>query len=221
MCNRICLARDIDEIGRHFGVAGSKLRPKPHWNIAAGAMMPVLRREGVRRLDMMRWGLVTAWAENIRVVRTSFTGDGGELASRLRRRCLVPVENFYEWRPADRQPFAVALKDRQLMALAAIWDFWISPRGEQQPCFALITTPAHAVLAPLCAQMPVLVPPAGWELWLDPDADRAQLSGLLRAQPGELEIWPVDRSISNIRNDDPALLIPRELRNIGSLTREP
>ena len=72
----------------------------------------------------------------------------------------MPVENFYEWRPADRQPFAVALKDRQLMALAAIWDFWISPQGEQTLCFALITTPAHAVLAPFCAQMPVMVPPS-------------------------------------------------------------
>jgi putative SOS response-associated peptidase YedK len=211
MCNRICLTRDIDEVGRHFGVAGGKLRLKPHWNIAAGAVMPVLRREGVRRLDIMRWGLVTAWAQNTRIVRTSFASDSSELSSRLHRRCLVPVENFYEWRPADRQPFAVALKDRQLMALAAIWDFWITPQGEQLLCFALITTPAHAVLAPFCAQMPVMVPPSGWDAWLDPDTAGSELWSLLQAQPEELDIWPVDRRISNARNDNPALLRPMEL----------
>jgi putative SOS response-associated peptidase YedK len=210
MCNRICLARDIAEVSRHFGVGFGNLRLKPHWNIAAGAVMPVLRLEGIRRLDMMRWGLVIAWAQNTRIVRTSFVSDRGELAGRLHRRCLVPVENFYEWRPADRQPFAVALKNRQLMALAAIWDFWISPQGEQTLCFALITAPAHAMLAPFCAQMPVMVPPSSWEQWLNPDTTGGDLWNVLNAQPEELEIWPVDRRISNIRNDNPALLLTRE-----------
>jgi putative SOS response-associated peptidase YedK len=209
MCNRICLARDIDEVGRRFGVGAGKLRLNPHWNIAAGAAMPVLRLDGIRRIDMMRWGLVTAWAQNTRILRTSFASDSGELPSRLHRRCLVPVENFYEWRPADRQPFAVALKDRQLMALAAIWNFWIAPRGEHMLCFALLTAPAHAVLAPFCAQMPVMVPPSGWELWLKPDTAGGELRSVLNAQPEELEIWPVDRRISNSRNDNPALLLTK------------
>jgi putative SOS response-associated peptidase YedK len=208
MCNRICLTRDIDEVGRHFGVGAGKLRLKPHWNIAAGAVMPVLRQEGIRRLDMMRWGLVTAWAQNTRIVRTSFASDSAELPPRLHRRCLVPVENFYEWRAADRQPFAVALKDHSLMALAGIWDFWISPQGEQLLCFALITTPAHEALAPFCAQMPVVVPPSGWDLWLVHDTAGSELWRLLCAQPEELDIWPVDRRLSNHRNDNPSLLRP-------------
>jgi putative SOS response-associated peptidase YedK len=210
MCNRICLARNIDEVGRYFGVGSGKLRLKPQWNIAAGAVMPVLRREAMRRLDMMRWGLVTAWAQNTRIVRTSFSTDTAELAPRLHRRCLVPVENFYEWRPADRQPFAVALRDRTLMALAGIWDFWVSPQGEQLLCFALITTPAAAVLAPFCDQMPVVVPPSGWGLWLDHDTTGSALWSLLSSPPEELDIWPVDRRISNARNDNPSLLRPLE-----------
>jgi putative SOS response-associated peptidase YedK len=206
MCNRICLSRDIDEIGRHFSIAGGKIPLKPHWNIAAGAAMPVLRRATTRRLEMMRWGLVTAWAQNTRIVRTSLASDSGELRARLHRRCLVPVENFYEWRPADRQPFAVGLKDRQLMVLAAIWDFWISPQGIQLLFFALVTTPAHAVLAPLCDQMPVMISPTGWDLWLDPGTPAGELRSLLEEQPKELDIWPVDRRLSNIHNDYPALL---------------
>src|ERR1700753_954270 len=101
MCYRICLSRDADEISRRFGVTGTNLRLKPRWNIGAGAVMPVLRREAMDRFEMMRWGVVTASAHNPRIVRTSFATDSSELASRLHRRCLVPVENFYEWRPVD------------------------------------------------------------------------------------------------------------------------
>ena len=40
-----------------------------------------------------------------------------------RRRCLVPVDNFYEWRKTEigKQPYALALADRGIMALAGVW----------------------------------------------------------------------------------------------------
>ena len=216
MCNRICLARDIGEVGRHFGVAEGKLRLKPHWNIAAGAVLPVLRSEGAaRRLNPMRWGLVTAWGQNTRIVRTAFhlshRGPDEDLTQRLLRRCLVPVENFYEWRVADRQPFAVALKDRSLMALAGIWDFWVSPEGEQMLYFALITVGANAALASLTPHMPVALTPSRWDAWLDSGVTLAELQDLLKPAEEELEYWPIDRRISNLRNDSPAILTPLTL----------
>jgi putative SOS response-associated peptidase YedK len=37
-------------------------------------------------------------------------------------RCLVPVDNFYEWKKTatGKQPYAIALADRDLMALAGL-----------------------------------------------------------------------------------------------------
>jgi putative SOS response-associated peptidase YedK len=55
--------------------------------------------------------------------------------------------------------------------------------------------------------MPVMVPPGGWNVWLDPDTAGGELWSLLKTPPGELDIWPLDRRISNIRNDNPALLL--------------
>jgi putative SOS response-associated peptidase YedK len=217
MCNRICLSRDAEEIRRHFAVMEGKPRLKPSWNIAAGAVMPVVRWDNVfkmRRLDMMRWGLVAAWSENTRIVRASFhAGEAGDISARLGRRCLVPVENFYEWRGADNQPFAVALKSREIMALAGIWDFWFSPLGEQLTCFALITTGSRGALAPVCKRMPVLVGRGEWELWLNPDTAFDALWTLLQApltsqDEAPLDIWKVDRRLNNIRNDNPGLLAP-------------
>ena len=49
-----------------------------------------------------------------------------------RRRCLVPVENFYEWKKTatGKQPHAIAPSDRGLMALAGLWENWRSSAGE-------------------------------------------------------------------------------------------
>ena len=40
-----------------------------------------------------------------------------------RRRCIAPVDNFYEWKklgPKEKQPYAIALAGRSLMALAGV-----------------------------------------------------------------------------------------------------
>jgi putative SOS response-associated peptidase YedK len=211
MCSRICLSRGVDEIRRRFAVRGGSPRLKPRWNIGAGTLLPAIRLEGasqLRRLDMMHWGLVIGWSQNARIVRTNFhVVELGELKSRLFHRCLVPAENFYEWRSADKQPFAVALKSRQVMALAGVWDYWFSPAGEQLACFALLTTDSNSVLAPLCKRMPVLVKPEDWDTWLSPGPAPEGLEQLIRAgAEEELEIWPVGRAVSNLRNDNPGLV---------------
>jgi putative SOS response-associated peptidase YedK len=39
-------------------------------------------------------------------------------------RCLVPVDSFYEWKKTatGKQPYALALADRGIMALAGVWE---------------------------------------------------------------------------------------------------
>jgi len=45
------------------------------------------------------------------------------------RRCLVPVDSFYEWKKIDggKQPYAIGLKGGGLMALAGLWENWRRP----------------------------------------------------------------------------------------------
>jgi putative SOS response-associated peptidase YedK len=42
-----------------------------------------------------------------------------------RRRCVVPVDNFYEWKklgPKEKKPYAMAPADRSLMAQVGLWE---------------------------------------------------------------------------------------------------
>ena len=70
------------------------------------------------------------------------------------RRCIVPVESFFEWRAIKgaraKQPYAVAMKDRAPFAIAGLWENWRHPQSGEWICtFAIITVPAnHLVVTP-------------------------------------------------------------------------
>jgi putative SOS response-associated peptidase YedK len=97
---------------------------------------PIVRfdpKVGERSLDLARWGLVPYWAKDIKVGFANINAKAEGIENRpafreafQRRRCLVPVDNFYEWKktPTGKQPYAIALADRGLMALAGLWENW-------------------------------------------------------------------------------------------------
>jgi putative SOS response-associated peptidase YedK len=56
----------------------------------------------------------------------------------------------YEWgedREPEKQPPAIALADRRLMALAGLWESWRSPAGKRVRSFAILTTAANELCA--------------------------------------------------------------------------
>jgi putative SOS response-associated peptidase YedK len=94
-------------------------------------------------------GLIPHWAKDIKVgfANINAKAEGTETRQAFgdafeRRRCLVPVDNFYEWKKtaAGKQPYANALADRGIMALAGLWENRKSSAGEWVRSFAIVTT---------------------------------------------------------------------------------
>jgi putative SOS response-associated peptidase YedK len=147
-------------------------------------------RAAERSLDVMRWGLVPYWAKDIKVgfanINAKAEGIEGKPAFReafQRRRCLVPIDNFYEWKKtaAGKQPYAVAL--------AGLWENWRSPAGEWVRSFAIVTTTPNE----MCTE--IHNPP--------------QLEALLAPYPAEeMTCWPVSTRVGNVKNNDPSLIEP-------------
>jgi putative SOS response-associated peptidase YedK len=59
-----------------------------------------------------------------------------------RRRCIVPVDGFFEWRAIKgaraKQPYAIAMKDGSPFGLAGLWENWRNPStGEWERSFAI------------------------------------------------------------------------------------
>ena len=89
--------------------------------------------------------MIPQWARDIDVGFANINAKAEGIENRPafrdsfeRRRCIVPVNNFYEWKKTatGKQPFAVALADGCIMALAGLWENWRSPAGEWLRGFA-------------------------------------------------------------------------------------
>ena len=223
MCGRAKLPDDVSEIKLDLKIDFDQIGDyRPRWNAAPTSKLPVVVSDaGSRILTLMRWGLIPSWAKDLKIGYSTFNARAESLTTRAAfrgawqsgRRCLVLADGYYEWRDTDKQPFAIVLANRGPMTLAGLWDEWRSPTDERIKSFAIITTTANALLAPLHDRMPVVISPDGWDDWLGekPASERA-LATLLRPYPDQaMAIWTVDRRVGNIRNDSPDLFAPIEL----------
>jgi putative SOS response-associated peptidase YedK len=113
MRGRARLSSDVSDIRIAFGIPPE--RPSPNfaasWNVAPTDPLPVVRydaKDHKRSLEVMRRGLVPFWAKDIKVgfANINAKAEGIENKPAFReafqqRRCLVPVDNFYEWKKID------------------------------------------------------------------------------------------------------------------------
>jgi putative SOS response-associated peptidase YedK len=224
MCGRARLSSDVSEIKLVFSIPPTRptLNVPANWNAAPTEDLPVVRWDAKaqeRRLDMLRWGLVPYWAKDVRIGFSTINAKAESIDTKpafrdafRRRRCLVPVDAFYEWdkRKGDRQPYAIAFADRRLMALAGLWENWRSPGGEWLRSFAIVTTAANDLVASLHDRMPVILDPSAWPLWLgEAPAGALDLKTLLGPYPAAaMTTWPVSKHVGNVRNKDPGLIEP-------------
>jgi putative SOS response-associated peptidase YedK len=123
----------------------------------------------------------------------------------------VPASGFYVWARAGGAnhkstgtPFAFALKSRAWFCFAGLWSRAIID-GSEFDTFAIITTEPNLAVAGLSASMPVILDPATYIRWLDLEARDPM--ALLKACPSnDLQAWPANPAVGNVRNQGPDLL---------------
>lgn len=220
MCGRAKLPDDVSEIKLDLKIDFDEIENyQPRWNVAPTSQLPVvISRNGKRILTLMRWGLVPSWAKDVKTGHATFNARAEGIETRpvfrgawkAHRRCLVVADGYYEWRVADKQPFAVALGNRGPMTFAGLWDLWRDPltaTAKPLKSFAIVTTPANTLLQQLHDRMPAVIAPDNWAAWLgETEATEPQLKALLRPYPDSaMAFWPVDRKVGNVKNDSPDL----------------
>ena len=187
--------------------------------MAPTRLAPIVRlhpETGARHLDLLRWGLLPHWVRSDpKKVRQPINARAETVATSpmfrdafARRRCLVPIDAFYEWQvtPSGKVPHAVARGDGQVMVLAGLWEGWRSDAGEVIRSYTVVTTNAVDQLGHLHERMPVVLEREGWAAWLgeapgDPGT-------LMRPSQATFRVWPVSSQVNNVRNDGPELLAP-------------
>lgn len=222
MCGRIIQYRDIFAYAEHFVLdpSGTPIPNLPaRYNGAPTQDFLVIRRNpstAKAELGGLRWGLVPVWASDTRIAgktinaraETVTTTPSYRGAWRARRRCIVPVDGFYEWRREgkERQPFLITRKDGAPLALAGLWEGWKDPEtGEWLRTFTILTCEASPFMTPLHHRMPVILDDRDVARWLELD----DASPLLRPYgPDDLVMRPVSQRVNAVRNDGPELMEP-------------
>ena len=221
MCGRFTQERPTSELAEIFEAQDLVAGPGGNFNVApTDEAAVVVQREERRAVTAYRWGLIPHWATDARVGNRLFNARAETLATSpmfrdafRRKRCLVPVDSFYEWRRegAVRQPFRVVRTDALPLALAGLWAGWRNPEtGEVRRTFSIVTTVPNDLMRAIHNRMPVVLAPEAWDRWLDPSPpDPGELQGLLVPAPdGSLEAYPVSRAVNDVRNDGPGLIEP-------------
>ena len=219
MCGRFVSSSTPEEIGQYFDAeVVEEAALAPSWNVApTDDVHVVLEDGGARRVAPHHWGLVPFWAKAPSIgskminARSEGLAEKGAFKHAFRkRRCIIPVDGFYEWQKVPgqkaKQPYFIARTDGEPLAFAGLWEEWRDPAhdgGGRLRSTTIITTAANETMAPIHDRMPVILPPAAWAAWLDPvQADLEVLGRLLVPAPAHLlTLRPVSTEVNNVRND--------------------
>ena len=218
MCGRFTQERSASELAEIFGAEPLVEDPGAHYNVApTDEALVVVQRDERRAVTAYRWGLIPHWATAAKVGSRMINARAETITvspafrdAFVRKRCIVPVESFYEWKRDGtiRQPYRIVRRDGEPLALAGLWAGWREPdTGAVRRTFSIVTTTPNEAVAALHDRMPAVLERETWDRWLDPrPADPSELMGLLAPSEADLEIYAVGRDVNDVRRDGPELI---------------
>ena len=213
---------DVESLGQNYNVA-------PTHDIYGVLTDP----EGTRLLRAFHWGLIPSWAKDRKIASKMINARSETLSTKnayrglfAKKRCLVPMDGFYEWRPGSpdgplnakgkplKQPMFIHRADGEPLAVAGLWTRWKDPEDAEERWLhsaTLITTAANETLSSIHNRMPVIVPASDWEEWLDPESHDVEALAQLFApgDDGSLTMHEVSTDVNSVRNNKPGLTDPR------------
>lgn len=156
----------------------------------------VVMDHGGPRAETMRWGFHRTFNPAVNNARSDKLDGMWKSAWQEKRRCLIPVETFYEWSgpSGQKQTFAFRSRDADRRLWAA--GLWEPPREADDielPAYTMVTTDASEAVEPVHHRMPVLLSPRHFEEYLGGDDPRQ----LLTPFSGDLEIFRCANPLKN------------------------
>ncbi|MCP1198020.1 SOS response-associated peptidase [Notoacmeibacter sp. MSK16QG-6] len=225
MCGRFSLTSPAEAVESYFDLDPIEPFP-PRYNIAPSQPILIVmgytdRRAGVsetaRQVRLVRWGLVPSWAKNpadmplMFNARSETAADKPAFRGAMRHgRILIPASGFYEWRRNGNerpQPYWISPARGGLIAFAGLYSPFMAPDGSEVETGAILTTRANETLGAIHHRMPVTIPQADFDRWLDVrNYEPRHIADLLR--PADEDFWrgvPVSAEVNKVANMGPEL----------------
>lgn len=222
MCGRYAFNSDPRDVMNVFRLAELPEPLQPRYNVGPYQTVQVVVQDadGTRHLRPARWGLLPHWAKSKADKPAPFNATAAKLTTSkmfqapfARRRCLMPINGFFEWPevkelPKGDPPYFLRPRDGRLLAFAAIWNEW-KGGAESLVTVANVTTEPNALLAPFHHRSPVLIEADRINAWLDPATPGDLLLSFLTPFPADG--WECYRAVNlanGARNEGPRCIEP-------------
>lgn len=192
---------------------------EPHYNIAPTDVAPVITGDASgRKAEMMQWGLVPGWAKDPSIGQKLINARAETLAEKpsfraafKKRRCLVPVDGFFEWKgeKGQKQPLFIQMRAHAPFAFAGLWEYWEGVDGALVT-YTIVTTEPNELLATVHTRMPAVIAHDDYDAWLDAGVHKPEsLTPLLAPYPArEMEMYPVSKAVGNPSFESPSVVEP-------------
>jgi putative SOS response-associated peptidase YedK len=159
---------------------------------------------GAHKLREGRWWLVPWWAKEMPKAamfnaRIETVDSGNAFKDAFRNsRCLIPADGYYEWTksPADggKDPWHIYLRDHEPFSFAGLW---AHNKALDITSYTIITGPAEEPTSRLHHRQPIMLDPAVYDAWVDPETPADEVKGLLSQRVnGECQFNRVGRDVN-------------------------
>ena len=193
MCGRFAVIKKLEEIAAYYNAS---IFDNNEWcesyNIAPTQRAPVLiETENGREIRLMKWGLVPHWAKDTKKAATMINARGETVAEKpafrdsfKRKRCIVPVSGFYEWKTVGKEKYPTFFTPNEgIFSFSGLWSEWRTPEGETLETFSIITTIANEVVGKIHDRMPVAITGNMLGAWLSASTSSDELKSFLAPYP--------------------------------------
>ncbi len=220
MCGRYTNTAGPEELNDRFHVPIESTEGTHRYNVApTEKVLAVVAKDGVRRAELMRWGLVPSWSTeikgplliNARMETVTEKPAYRRLIPRGGRRALQLADGYYEWLKPERrgelrQPFHFRVDGGVPFAFAALWTP-AKVEGEWLHSITLLTrdSAANRVAAAIHDRMPVILADEDAQnAWLDPSVGAEEALALCGPLPEQrLSAHPANPAVNKVGDDVP------------------
>ncbi len=225
MCGRSSLTKTERELEHRFRVKfyreGLQMyEPLPNYNVAPTHVMPIVCNKYPDEFRPMRWGLLPFWAKDIRIGAKMINARIESVLEKsafkqavAQRRCLVPMDGYYEWKKhgGQKTPYRIKLRDQEIFAAAGLWATWKSPEGEWIKSFTILTQEPSPAIAHIHDRMPAILQRDQEAAWLDMNIPPTDALAMLAPYPDDLlHAYVVSARVGKVTENDEGLIDPVE-----------
>lgn len=167
------------------------------------------------------FGFISSWAKDMKNININARSESLFEKVTFResfkyKRCLIPINGFYEWEKKDKEkiPYYIQSSNNDYLVLAGLYNEFYDEKTNQiiiNVC--IITTEPNEIIKRIHDRMPVILDKKDCFTYLNKESSLKEVNDLFKTYPSELIVMnEVSKEVNKVSNNSKELI--NEFKNI-------